>query len=77
MALLSTYLFDACRLSNLITGGRPAWRAARWQPAQYALDQVAFIFAWGGPHDEIQEKPDRPLRCPYLPTYLPTLLMGN
>jgi len=38
MALLSTYLFDACRLSNLVAGGRPAWRAARWQPAQYALD---------------------------------------
>ena len=34
MALLSTYLFDACRLSNLVAGGRPAWRAARWQPAQ-------------------------------------------
>ena len=28
MALLSTYLFDACRLSNLVAGGRPAWRAA-------------------------------------------------
>ena len=38
MALLSTYLFDACRLSNLVAGGRPAWRAARWQLAQYALD---------------------------------------
>ena len=38
MALLSTYLFDACRLSNLVADGRPAWRAARWQPAQYALD---------------------------------------
>ena len=38
MALLSTYPFDACRLSNLVAGGRPAWRAARWQPAQYALD---------------------------------------
>ena len=38
MALLSTYLFDACRLSNLVAGGMPAWRAARWQPAQYALD---------------------------------------
>ena len=31
MALLSTYLFDACRLSNRVAGGRPAWRAARWQ----------------------------------------------
>ena len=31
----------------------------------------------GGPHDEILQKPGRPLRCPYLPTYLPTLLMGN
>ena len=38
MALPSTHLFDACRLSNLVAGGRPAWRAARWQPAQYALD---------------------------------------
>ena len=38
MAPLSTYPFDACRLSNLVAGGRPAWRAARWQPAQYALD---------------------------------------
>ena len=38
MALLSTHLFDTCRLSNLVAGGRPAWRAARWQPAQYALD---------------------------------------
>merc|ERR1711965_1256060 len=38
MALLSTHLFDACRLSNLVAGGRSAWRAARWQPAQYALD---------------------------------------
>ena len=26
---------------------------------------------------EILQKPERPLRCPYLPTYLPTLLMGN
>ena len=34
-------------------------------------------FCLGVPHDEILEKPDRPLRCPYLPTYLPTLLMGN
>ena len=38
------------------------------------LFQVAFIFAWGGTHAEILEKPERPLRCPYLPTYLPTLL---
>ena len=35
------------------------------------------LFARGGQHAEILEKPDRPLRCPYLPTYLPTLLMGN
>ena len=26
---------------------------------------------------EILQKPGRPLPCPYLPTYLPTLLMGN
>ena len=36
-----------------------------------------FFFCLGGPDAEILEKPDRPLRCPYLPTYLPTLLMGN
>ena len=40
-------------------------------------NQVCIIFAWGGPHAEILQKPDRPLPCPYLPTYLPTLLMGN
>ena len=34
-------------------------------------------FCYIGHHDEILEKPDRPLPCPYLPTYLPTLLMGN
>ena len=36
-----------------------------------------FFFSWGGQHDEILQKPARPLPCPYLPTYLPTLLMGN
>jgi hypothetical protein len=34
-------------------------------------------FCLAGHHAEILQKPDRPLPCPYLPTYLPTLLMGN
>ena len=36
-----------------------------------------FYFCLGGQHDDILEKPGRPLPCPYLPTYLPTLLMGR
>jgi len=35
--------------------------------------QVCIIFAWGGPHAEILEKPGRVLPPP-LPTYLPTYL---
>ena len=36
-----------------------------------------FFFCWLVRHAEILQKPGRPLPCPYLPTYLPTLLMGN
>ena len=36
-----------------------------------------FFFCWPVRHDDILQKPGRPLPCPYLPTYLPTLLMGN
>ena len=33
-----------------------------------------YYFCLGGPHDEILQKPGRPLRSPtYLPTYLPYL----
>ena len=35
------------------------------------------LFLRVGHHDEILQKPGRPPPCPYLPTYLPTLLMGN
>ena len=31
-----------------------------------------YYFCLAGHHDEILQKPDRPLPCPYLPTYLPT-----
>ena len=36
-----------------------------------------FFFCFAVRHAEILQKPGRPLPCPYLPTYLPTLLMGN
>jgi len=49
---------------------------------KYPQYQVYFIFAGEDiNHDEILQKPGRPLPCPYLPTYLPsylpTRLMGN
>ena len=37
--------------------------------------QVAFVFAWPGIMLKFCKNPGRPLRCPYLPTYLPTLLL--
>ena len=37
--------------------------------------QVCVIFAWGGTHNEILQKPGRPLRPALpLPSYLPTYL---
>jgi len=68
------FFFSVCSYEH-------SWR----RTADGVCDEKRFLFVQSGGvyfclagyHDEILQKPDRPLPCPYLPTYLPTLLMGN
>ena len=53
------------------------WNGHHLPCAETILGAGVGSFCLGGTHDEILQKPGRPLPCPYLPTYLPTLLMGN
>ena len=62
---------------------RVDWCVSSWfriKNTHSHVRQVYFIFAWAGLMLKFWKNPAgpcEPLRCPNLPTYLPTLLMGN
>ena len=59
--------FDAARPSEYLY-----WQEGRW-PANVSLVHLY----WRARTADTPTTRPRPLPCPYLPTYLPTLLMGN
>ena len=69
------------RAENPVHSAPTEAAGGRWPIAtivtKCCVTQVAFVFAWPGIMMKFCKNPGRPLRCPYLPTYLPTLLMGN